>query len=179
MLIAFVLAGIVLGWMRGGRLRDMEVELVWPLLPVAAFLLERLLPLVPGVPARLPQAALYALLLVFFFKNRWGGAWALLCGGGTALNALVIGANGWRMPVTARVTGNFAKLLATGRIPGYTLAGAQTRFLLLGDILPVPGVGYASVGDLLMGVGAALLVSHMMTAPARRQGASPGPGKED
>ena len=169
MLIVFVLAGVVIGWLQGGRLREMEVDLAWPLLPVAAFLLERFLPQLPGVPHFLPQASLYLLLLVFFIKNRRSGIWALLTGCGTAMNALVIAANGWRMPVTRRVTGNFAKLLATGRIPGYTLADAQTRFLFLGDVLPVPGVGYASLGDLVMGVGAALLVIHMMTARRRKE----------
>lgn len=177
MMAFFVPVGIAAGWLAGGRLRGMRLAFDWPLLPLLAYMAELLLPKFAPVPAFLPQALLYGLLLVFFGRNCKRGAWVWLAGGGTLLNGLVIALNGWRMPVAAAALagrGDLQAALSAGAIAGYTLAGSGTRLPFLGDLLRVlpgagPFFGLASVGDLLMGAGVVLVMVRMMTAQKRAQ----------
>jgi hypothetical protein len=105
---------------------------------------------------------LAALLMLWYNHDR---PWIPLVLAGTSLNALVILANGGRMPITP------AGLLGAGRPPAaggglasdvvdprHLLAGPGTPLAPLGDSFPfhIGGFGAAvSPGDLLMAVGVA------------------------
>ena len=159
MLILAVLCAICVGYLAGGRLSRFEgAGLAWLGLPVAALLLqELLLPRLTGLHFLLVPLS-YALLFLFLWRNRHLVKTALLCGLGWGCNALVICANGFRMPVSAGAAAHLSPqglaALTAGEIPMYALAGPDTRLWLLGDILYVPFLrGFASIGDLLLAAG--------------------------
>ena len=161
MLILAVLCAICVGYLAGGRLSRFEgAGLAWLGLPVAALLLqELLLPRLTGLHFLLVPLS-YALLFLFLWRNRHLVKTALLCGLGWGCNALVICANGFRMPVAAGAAAHLSPeglaRLTAGEIPMYALAGGDTRLLFLGDVLycPLPLLsGFASVGDLLLAAG--------------------------
>ena len=161
MLILSVLCSIAVGWFSGGRLsRYEDAGLTWLGLPVAGLLMQEvLLPRLTGLHALLVPLS-YALLFLFLWRNRHLVKTALLCGLGWGCNALVICANGFRMPVSAGAAAHLSPqglaALTAGEIPMYALAGPETRLLFLGDVLycPLPLLGgFASVGDLLLAAG--------------------------
>lgn len=174
LLLACVLLGCVLGWLRGGRLRNFlsfPLRFLW--LPCGAFLLQSsVLPLsrwIPGEPDRwlwLPLALSYLLLLAFFAANRrLPSLWVM--GLGLFLNGLVIALNGWRMPVPAEM----AAVMTEMQKLRYTPLGSGTRLPFLGDVLfiPVPLLrGYASLGDLFLGGGILWLLLSIMGKGEKR-----------
>ena len=102
MLILSVLCSIAVGWLSGGRLsRYEDAGLTWLGLPVAGLLMQEvLLPRLTGLHFLLVPLS-YALLFLFLWRNRHLVKTAVLCGLGWGCNALVICANGFRMPVSA------------------------------------------------------------------------------
>ena len=159
LLIACVLLGIVLGWIRGGRLGNflrLPIRLLW--LPCGAFLLQSsVLPLsrlIPGDPDQwlwIPLLFSYGLLAVFFIANyRIPSLWILAAG--LFLNGLVIACNSWRMPVPEEM----AAVMTEMQKLRYICLSEETRLPFLGDIIyiPIPLLrGYASLGDLFLGAG--------------------------
>ena len=173
MMFLFVLIGLLLGFARGGRLDHIDRELPEGLLlPVLAFVAEFLAVRSGFFPAWIQLNLVYFLLFWFVWRNRRRGAWPLWFGAGTLLNYLVIAANGYRMPVAPNLLAGLpeptAAALAAGEIFGYTLADASTRLVFLGDVVSVPFlgefVGFASLGDFFLGVGAGLL-AYRLTKP--------------
>lgn len=182
MLLAyFVLASLVVGLLRWGKegfFRLAQAPLAGPWLPIAAFALEALVwPLSrwlgSAVALWLTVPAQYLLLALFLVLNRRLTSTIPLALG-TACNLAVIGANGWRMPVTARIFDlphleAVARRIASGQLAEYTIAGPQTRLLWLGDVIHfpwVPNMAFASVGDFFLGIGIFWLVQQLM-APAK------------
>ena len=100
--------------------------------------------------------------------------WPCVFGAGTAANAAVILANSGSMPVAGRLLAQLspalAASLAAGEVFGYTLETSATRLSWLGDMLYVGfgpvHIGFASIGDLLIGIGAGLLVFCQLRAGA-------------
>lgn len=168
-----VFFSIGLGWCLGGRLSRFEgAGLKWFLLPAAALLLQffagRLA--APCLPGALLLCS-YLLIFIFLFKNRHLKKTALLLGGGSLCNLAVILANGFRMPVSARVlellSAQRAAALLAGEIFMYSAADEGTRLLFLGDILYVsPLGGFLSVGDFLLILGVFFCLMAAM-APSR------------
>ena len=161
MLIAAMLCSVCVGYLFGGRLSRYEAAgLNWLGLPVAGLLIqEAFLPRFASLHWVLVPLS-YALLLLFLWKNRHLQKTALLCGLGWGCNALVICANGFRMPVAAWAATHLSPeglaRLSSGEIPMYALADSDTHLLFLGDVLycPLPFLnGFASIGDLLLAAG--------------------------
>ena len=178
-LLLFVAAGLALGLVRGGRpSRIAQDRTRWLWLPITAFALKQVAAmLVPGshlpvVPVQVCVCLVqYGLLLAFAWANRRAGGWAWAFGAGTAANFLVILFNGGAMPVSARLLASpggaaLAQSLAVGEVFAYTLCGPGTRLAFLGDVLAfMPGgrlAGFASAGDLALGLGAGWLACRMM-----------------
>lgn len=186
-LVTLVLA-IVVGWLRGGRLgRLAGLPLRWVvLLPVPFVLRAMLLHARAGDVALLTQwapvlqALAYGLLVVLSAVNlHLPGSSFLLAG--TVANALVILANGGRMPVSeaaihiAAGSGeHFAALAALYGEQSLThqLLTPETRLPWLADILPLPRPfpfpSVASPGDVLIAVGLFWLVVRSMGAVGAR-----------
>lgn len=142
---------------------------------MAALLLQGALPLLPSL-APLLVALSYLLLLLFVFLNRHLHKTAIFAGLGGFCNALVIFSNHFRMPVSSRALSQLSpegvSSLLNGDIPMYCLAGPDTRFLFLGDILhcPLPLIGgFASLGDILLAIGVFFCILKLM-GPVRLPG---------
>lgn len=93
---------------------------------------------------------------------------------GAACNLLAIVSNGGRMPASpaAFEALNGRAVVPTDSFSNSVLAGPGTQFPFLGDILvlprPFPFANVFSVGDLVIGIGAALFVVVAMRSPRPR-----------
>jgi len=120
------------------------------------------------VPARLLVAAGYLGALVVLWINR-DRAWLPLALIGAALNAVVIVANGGRMPVApdaiARAGRPVGPALLAGADARHVLATPGSPFGILGDrwVLHLGGFGTVlSAGDVFLAVGLAGFVQGAM-----------------
>jgi hypothetical protein len=161
--MAIVFATAVL---RGGDLlRLATLPLRRPALAIAALaaqvvLLSVLPAATPWGVAVVVHVGTYGLALAFVAINRAvPGLWILL--GGGLCNLVAIAANGGVMPASASALAAVGRGLDPHQFNNAApVAGAHLAFL--GDVLPVPGPyplgNVVSIGDLLLLVGAAVLV---------------------
>lgn len=175
-LLLFVLAGLALGFLAGGRLERLgQVHLTWAPLAIAGLLVQFVLFSDP-VAAWLGQAgwlgpALYlgstALVLLALLRNLRQPGLAIIALG-AVLNAVVILANGGAMPVSPDALEFLGRPVPDAAFTNVVLATEATVLPWLGDVIPLPlpaPVGTAvSVGDLLIGIGAAVFLARTMTA---------------
>lgn len=168
-LLLFVAAGLAAGCARGGRPSHLkEADLRWFWLPILSFLLKGLLQWQdPGAPWEWALCLVQYGLLLAFALLQFRQPWAWFFGLGTLCNALVILLNDGRMPVSEALalqvgSEELAVRLLMGEITGYTLQTAGTRLPWLGDVLATGPLGYASVGDLLLGLGAGMLAYRLI-----------------
>jgi hypothetical protein len=173
-----LIAGIVIGWLSGGRLRrlnEIKLRAGWAVL--GAMLIQFLIfplgdrgPILPYATVPLHFAS-YALLALFLVSNlrHWPIA---VMGVGLLLNLMAIAANGGYMPSSpaalrqAGLVEAAERLVALGREGNVVLMGPATHLNFLGDVLYIPrGVPFAaafSVGDLLIGLGLAAFFPYGM-----------------
>jgi len=149
MLLIFLFFGLMAGLIRGGKIvninKNMPEGLWLPILAYTAEILASVDPLFPGWFLILLE---YGMLFWFAGQNRGSGVWPALFFTGSMMNFLVIFHNGFRMPVSAyimSIIGNdtVAAALNNHEIFGYTLADEAT------------------IGDIVLGIGAAILVCKM------------------
>jgi hypothetical protein len=194
LLILFLVAGIVTGLLLGGRIDELgRVRLTWARLALAGLLVqfvlfsspvaERIGTLGPPVYVGSTVAVLVALA-----RNIRRPGLALLAAG-AALNLVVVAANGGYMPVapdalaalghspdtapgaaaSATASAADAAELAYGNT---IMVGEGTALRWLGDVVPIPGPGpfhgVVSVGDVLIGFGAAVFLVRSMRPDPRR-----------
>ncbi len=157
------LSGGTLGGLAGTRLRG-ESTLV--ALVLATALLPRLFDQAPARwhPALLAVWAVGIGVLVWlsWLNLRTPGIGVL--GAGLTSNAAVILANGG-MPVDLRGAGDTAAALSERLAASafHVAAGPSTRLPILGDVMPLPGLGLlVSVGDVLMLVGVVAFIVWAM-----------------
>lgn len=170
MIVDALIAGILVAVIAGGRLRHLaDVDLRHTWLVICAALLQyggqwlfgRGVAWV-GAWGSVIYLASLAGVLVFVYLNRSlpGFKWA---GCGVLLNALVIAANGGRMPVSSeavRVAGLESLLapLEEGKVITHALMADSTPLALLGDFIPLPHPyprpKVISIGDIVLAVGA-------------------------
>lgn len=178
-MLAFVVAGLVIGWARGGSPRsllDLHLRAAW-------LILLGLLLQVIAFTNLLPDAEPYtsAIPIIYFVSNT-----AVLIGLGLNLrlwpvrlaavgvffNFIAILANGGYMPASAEavraagLTRQLAILTERGYLANSTLMDESTRLILLCDIFYLPSwmplANVFSVGDVLLGLGAMWLVAAGM-----------------
>ena len=173
-LLVFALLGLMLGLLTGGSVTGLShYSLKGVLLPIAALLIKS------GAAAVLPpqQGALavcliqYALLFAFLLLNHERVLWPLFAFFGSMMNLLVISLNGGCMPVSASLLGESGErlaLLKENQIYAYTLTDTTTRLPFLGDVIRLGpagiSIGFASVGDIILCIGVALLLFQMTRA---------------
>lgn len=163
--------GLVLGWIRGGRLKRLtdRTILFWPAIPLALVLQLAPIPEIGSTnPDFVPVGALlfsYVLLIAVAVVNRRLPGFVLILAG-LLLNFLAIGVNGG-MPVS-RDAIDRAGLNET--IPDlekdskHHLQRDSDVLLPITDVIPIPGplATVVSVGDVLMYVGVAGFVAIAM-----------------
>lgn len=185
-IVVFILLAIPVGYLLGGKLKNVKNYTTRALgLPIAAFLLEAAAPFFRNVfSVPITQwywtvvSAEYLLLLIFCVAN-WKAwpVWVIFAS--CALNFFVIALYGFQMPIApfAREMPEMAATLArvdSGVYFRYTVANAGDPFWFLGDVIliPIKGIGgFASIGDLLLGIGSgALFISWMRAAKPEAKG---------
>lgn len=170
--VVAIVVGVVLGYARGGRVKNLAYAHVhwWPVL-AGAIAMQVAAVTVDDDAGVVLLLASFALIVVFTARNftRAGMGVVLL---GVAANALVIGINDG-MPVRAEAIVR-AGVADEDDIDGldfnakWHLETGDDRLTFLGDIIPVPGAREVlSFGDLIMAVGVADVVVHLMR-PNRR-----------
>ncbi len=182
-LLGFLVIGLLIGILSGGRIRNLQnYKLALPSLPLAALSLQILLFSEPLPTARWPlavKAALhvssYLLLLVFLALNLKKPGFAVI-GIGLILNFAVITANGGFMPANPKALSMAGFDPADGerRTVRNTRIADKPRLELLGDVFAIPkGIPFSnafSVGDVLIGLGAALAASKATLVESQRRG---------
>ncbi len=169
--------GIVAGLIRRGSLANLgqlRLRALW-LIGVALLIQLLIFPLGRAPLVAVGTAYLhlmsYTLLLAFIVLNQRYPE-ILVMGGGLLLNLIVIAANGGYMPASAMALNRaglpeVATALEEGLRQGNTvLMGEGTRLNFLGDFLYLPaGVPLASafsIGDVVLGLGVAVLLARRM-----------------
>ncbi len=177
LVVGTLVAAVVAGWLLGGNLSRLSALRMqsWPLLAGAAAA-----QLAGGLAGRslyaVGLALSAALALAFFVRNRRLPGIPLVAAG-LLLNAVVVAANGGAMPVSAGAgarAGVALDVVAAGLDPRHVLADGSTALSGLGDVVPVALPLHrevASIGDLLVAAGLALLVvAAMRRDPWRLRG---------
>jgi len=170
-LLGFAVLGLLAGLLTRGSLKSMSRYALTGLwLPIAAYVLKAgaACLLTPQRGAVVIAFVQYGLLFLFLILNLRRPVWPLFALAGTLLNFLVIATNGGCMPVSPSTLGEAGTRLtqlAQGQVYSYCLANTTTRFAVLGDIIRVGSanrpLGFASIGDLLLGLGVGILCWHM------------------
>jgi len=165
MLLVLVIS-IVVGWTRGGNLRNLtEIRVrVWWLLPLGFLLLTAS----SFVPADNHEAAValilisYLPLLLFVWLNReMPGMW--IAGMGILMNFTVIVLNGG-MPVLAEaatIAGGSSDLILDAK---HVVLDEATRLAFLADTIPLPGA-VLSLGDVFLAIGIGVFLEDQMRKP--------------
>lgn len=173
----FILPSIVLGVLvalllggRPSRLAEVELRRTWAVWVSIGTQVILFSPLAEGLPEGLADPAhlaTYALLIVFAAANVQVLALAPLLLG-MALNAAAIFANGGRMPVSGEAW-EAAGLSGDGAT-NVVVGGDRLQFL--GDVFALPAAlpltNVFSVGDILIGVGAAAFIVSVSTGGGER-----------
>lgn len=167
-----MLAGVIIGWARGGRLEALgraSIRGAWLLgAAVAMTLLGVAIPL-PQTAAHILQGTGSLLALAVLWHNR-RHPWSMPILIGLGLNTAVIWLNGGRMPIAldalARLSPAIDLTGAAGNLDArHVIAGPGTRLALLGDtvVLSIGRTGVVmSPGDLLMALGLGGFVQGQM-----------------
>lgn len=167
--------GVVVGLVRGGHFDNIsgaQFRQPWMVfaglaLQVVAQLLEPKFPALHGGLGVVVLAASYALVIGFVALNiKFPGT--VLIGAGLVLNLIVIMANG-AMPVSLWAVHAAGAKSLPGLATGvkHHAMGAGSRLDVLGDIIPLPGLGVLSVGDCVLAVGIFVLVQRMVLRGVR------------
>lgn len=178
-----MLAGVIMGWARGGRLEALgraSIRGAWLLGAAVAMTLLAVAVPMPQTAAHILQGSGSLLALAVLWHNR-RHPWSLPILVGLGLNTAVIWLNAGRMPIAPDA---LARLSPAPDLSGpggsvdarHVIAGPGTRLPLLGDTL-VLSAGRAGVvlspGDLLMALGLGGFVQGQM---ARARAGPPGAG---
>lgn len=121
----------------------------------------------PDVISMLVQAvAIVLIMLCFWFNRKYIGLWFI--GAGAFMNALVMFANGGRMPVDLKVVQNagldwLGDALINGDDMKHVILNENSKLWFLSDIIHLPGVigigmNIVSIGDLFVALGLFVLV---------------------
>ena len=180
--LAGVVAAVVLNARRGEKFSLDEVTRIRGLwFPIAGVLLHGLFNWAPALALRyagLLTCAGYLCIFCFLFLNRERKAPTIFMALGSLSNFSVIAANGFRMPVSPAALAMFPTMTPEAlyaKKVNYFVAMNGAHLYPLGDVIPVPlgsWGGFASVGDLLLGVGVALFIVNVMTKRRQAQAAA-------
>lgn len=181
MYIEAIILGIFIGFIRNGRLNIFyEAHFKGWILAFLAFLIF----LVPygikifDIPfedlALIPYVSMCIIALVALFNFEKNGMKIILLG--LALNLLIMGLNGYKMPVDAvamEAMGHtsFVESLTSGTIVNYmTLEGAHALSPYLGKIIALPKAypltEVLSIGDIIVSIGIIVLIQYEMLLSA-------------
>ena len=184
LLLYSIAAGLLIGRLLGGRVRNLErVRFAWWQLALVGLLVQLVLfadPIQARIGAAGPPiyvASTLAVLAALLRNVRYPGLAVLAVG--AVLNLVPIIANGGYMPSSPEV---WQELTGSPTLPvehysNVVLIGPTTAFPFLGDIFtfprPLPMATAFSLGDAVIAVGAVIFLVHAMREPAKPAAAVP------
>lgn len=167
MFIISIVAAIALGYILGGRIRNLEnITLRAVYLIFIAFGLELAIVMCMrkgllriGTTTFLLDVVMYLILLIFIILNRKNFC-IIIMGVGFLLNSIPIFLNGGAMPVSQeaiKIAGLSSNISSEGL---YTIIDSSTKFWFLGDVIPISFVSsfIVSIGDIFTAIGLVLLI---------------------
>jgi hypothetical protein len=176
LLLYFIVGGLLAGKLAGGRIAAIgEIKFRWWALALGGLGVQAVL-FAPPVAAQIGTAgpALYVAstvaVLAVLLRNL-GMAGFPVIAAGAGLNLVAIAANGGYMPSSpdAWQSLNGVSALPVAAYTNSALASSATAFPYLGDILvlprPMPFANVFSIGDVLVGLGAAFFLVTTMRRP--------------
>jgi ADP-ribose pyrophosphatase YjhB (NUDIX family) len=174
LLLEAAVLGILVGWLRGGRLRNLgNQQLRLVLLALLAFLLQAGMQYAAAREmAEITRLVLpvhllsYLLLFVFVFANRRLPG-MLIMGFGIFLNFVVIMANGGVMPVSAQnIPPSLIEQQPETSWALHSLMTAETKLAFLADIISLPydPLHKISIGDVILSLGLVFFLQRGMQA---------------
>ncbi len=176
LLLYSIAAGLIVGRLGGGRIRNLEgVHFVWWQLALVGLLVQLVLFADP-IQERIGAAGagiyvLSTLLVLAALLRNLGRPGLSILAVGAILNLLAVLANGGYMPSSPaawlELTGSAA--LPVAHYSNITLIGPDTIFPFLGDIFvfppPLPMATAFSIGDAVIALGAFVFLVRAMRGP--------------
>ncbi len=171
MFILALIAGIILGYISKGTLRNLaNINLKGTYLIIIGFIIEFVIIMLiqkkiitAGVITYIMNVIMYILILAFIFVNK-KNKYIVIMGVGFMLNAIAIFANGGVMPVSSSAieTIGFSTNVHTEGL--YNLINSNTNLSFLGDIIPIDFIGrfIVSIGDVIAAIGMILFIVKSM-----------------
>jgi fermentation-respiration switch protein FrsA (DUF1100 family) len=185
LLLYSIAAGLLIGRLAGGRVRNLErVRFVWWQLALAGLLVQLVLFSEP-VESRIGSAgpAIYVVstlvVMAALLRNLRLPGLAIIAIGAT-MNLVAVIANGGAMPSSpdAWMALNGVAALPHSDFSNSVLIGPGTLFPFLGDVFvfprPLPLANVFSLGDAVIAVGAIVFLVVTMRRPGARVIAAPG-----
>ncbi len=177
MFLEAVPIGLIIGWLRGGKLRHLEALPLpgWPLAVLALFL-QAALWIDFGLNWEILRPFAHTLhlisylpLLLFLVLNR-KSLGMLVIGLGLLMNLTVIAANGGAMPVDpAKLEPPLQEELLSGAgSPVHIPLTENTKLAFLSDRIKMPygESNIISIGDIILAVGLLVIIQQGMQKPA-------------
>lgn len=180
MLWEALLIGLIVGWLRNGKIKNLSrIPLPgWPLILIAVLIqaliwidFSRSIYLLSSAHSILYTFSFVILVIFFFLQGKKAGF--LIVGLGILLNLLVITANQGKMPVdTTKMPAEVAEELAAGeKSPFHTAITDETWLAFLGDTISLPYKKnrLLSFGDIFIAAGIIIIVQQGMQGKKRRK----------
>ncbi len=182
MFIEAILISIIIGFVRGGKLRRFKVinrKTMWTLL--LGMVIQYMLIFLNRIEEIGSMSKIlsyskemliisYGLILIGILTNlNFKSLWTVLAG--FIMNLLVIAANGWKRPILLegiKLTNieGLKEMIEMGKNALYTPIVESTKFPILGDIIifskPYPISRIISLGDLIISFGIFALIQEIM-----------------
>ncbi|MGQ9473082.1 MAG: DUF5317 family protein [Candidatus Caldatribacteriaceae bacterium] len=178
MLVDFLILGLVVGWLRGGRLENLsQIRFPFLWLVFLGMGAKFLFLFLPSSFAPLFHFVSMGVVLVGTLFN-WRLRGIPFMALGSLCNIMVMGVNEGKMPVSIPVA-QWLKLdslvhhLQQGAYPEYVIMSVSSRFSFLADVLPYFSLllrrfFVVSVGDYFLGLGVMWFLVHYMGRKERK-----------
>jgi len=174
LLLESAVIGILIGWLRGGRIKYLGTQPIrLVLLAFLAYLLQVGLYFATGQEMHFITSQVmplhlfsYFLLFIFIFVNRRLPGMVIM-GMGLFLNFVVIAANGGGVPVSAQnISQSLMELQPSASWALHSLMTGETKLAFLADIISLPfnPVRKISIGDVILSIGLIYFLQQGMQA---------------
>jgi len=170
LLFSSIILGLIVGLIRKGNIfRLNNLRLLWlVIMPLFASLVIKYYPVLPYILKAALTTLTYSCVIAFVIANRENVVPSVFLGLGTLSNYVVIAANSFRMPITAKALLIYPTMTAEAVLSqraNYFVATDGAKLMSLGDIIYIPIKiieGFISVGDILLAIGMFLLIVRVM-----------------
>lgn len=178
MFILAIFFAVIIGYILGGRLKNLEhIELKGLQIVFFSFLIEALIIfsirwgyLIRGGITLILNLIMYMLLFYFIYLNR-KSLFLVLMGFGFLLNAIVIFANGGAMPVSTEAVKAAGLTMNVSKEGLYMLSNESTKLWFLGDVIPFTFITNLaiSIGDIISAIALMLFIILSMVKGKNKQ----------